>query len=199
MRAENAPWRPVPGADLQWTPDGDPLSATFGDVYYSRDNGLEESRHVFLAGNDLPQRWRSRAGTGFCIAETGFGTGLNFLLTWQTWRELPPPRPRLHYLAIENFPLRRDDLSRALQAWPALSALAGELLERYPGLLPGEHRLVFEGGQVVLDLWWSDVGDALSDLAGLNRQLVDAWYLDGLPRPATGGCGNPGCCALPPP
>jgi len=192
MRGENVPWRPVTAADLHWTPQGDPVSAGFEDVYYSRDNGLEESRHVFLAGNDLPRRWGNRPGAGFCIAETGFGTGLNFLLTWQTWREQRPPRPRLHYLAIEKFPLRRDDLSRALEAWPALAAPAQALLERYPGLLPGEHRLLLDGGRVVLDLWWSDVGDALSDLAGLNRQLVDAWYLDGFAPARNGRMWEPG-------
>jgi tRNA 5-methylaminomethyl-2-thiouridine biosynthesis bifunctional protein len=179
MRRDNTPWRPVEPASLQWNDAGDPTSAEFGDVYYSKDNGLEESRYVFLQGNDLPQRWRRHCRRHFCIAETGFGTGLNFLLTWQAWRELPQPRPDLHYLSIEKHPLAREDLARALANWPALESLAAALIDHYPGLLPGQHRLLLERGRITLDLWWEDVADALPDLANRGQPLVDAWYLDG--------------------
>lgn len=71
----------------RWRPE----SSRFGDVYFSRDNGLEETRYVFLAHNRLPERFRSvPAGGRFVVAETGFGTGLNFLATWQAWRERAP-------------------------------------------------------------------------------------------------------------
>ena len=73
---------------------------------------LRGSRHVFLDGNELPRRWRDHALPHFCIGELGFGTGLNFLLTWQAWRELGAPRPDLHYLSIEKQPLAARDLTR---------------------------------------------------------------------------------------
>lgn len=179
MRRDNTPWGPVTPASIEWSDAGDPVSTRFGDVYYSRDNGLEESRHVFLQGNELPQRWMSHPHKTFCIAETGFGTGLNFLLTWQAWRELPANRPALHYLSIEKYPLRREDLHRALAAWPSLEPLVRELLDNYPGLLPGQHRLILEQGKLCLDLWWEDIADALEDLGSREQPLVDAWYLDG--------------------
>jgi tRNA 5-methylaminomethyl-2-thiouridine biosynthesis bifunctional protein len=179
MRRDNTPWHPVEPASLQWSDAGEPISGECGDVYYSRDNGLEESRYVFLRGNDLPQRWRHHSGRYFCIAETGFGTGLNFLLTWQAWRELPEPRPDLHYLSIEKHPLAREDLARALANWPALASLAAALMDHYPGLLPGQHRVLLERGRITLDLWWEDVADALPDLASRGVALVDAWFLDG--------------------
>jgi tRNA 5-methylaminomethyl-2-thiouridine biosynthesis bifunctional protein len=179
MRRDNTPWRPVRSASLQWNETGDPVSADYGDVYYSRDNGLEESRYIFLQGNDLPRRWSLHPRPHFCICETGFGTGLNFLLTWQAWEALPEPRPALHYLSIEKHPMARDDLTVALGNWPALQPLAALLLDAYPGLLPGQHRLLFEEGQVTLDLWWEDAEDALPDLASQNQPLVDAWYFDG--------------------
>ena len=179
MRQVNSPWRPVQPAALHWSDTGAPLSATYGDVYYSQDNGLEESRQVFLQGNDLPQRWCDCSRPHFCIGELGFGTGLNFLLTWQAWRQQPAPRPDLHYLSIEQHPLTPQDLSRALTAWPELQDLATALLDVYPGLLPGQHRILLEGGRVRLDLWWEDAGLALPDLAGRAQPLVDAWYLDG--------------------
>jgi tRNA 5-methylaminomethyl-2-thiouridine biosynthesis bifunctional protein len=184
MKRDNEPWRTVTPAALRWDePDARgnacPYSSTFGDVYYSRDDGLEESRYVFLEGNRLQERLRHHQRGHFCIAETGFGTGLNFLLSWQAWREQPAPRPRLHYISVEKHPLTRADLSRALSAWPALNALTDPLLKNYPGLVPGQHRLLLDGGGVTLDLWWQDVNEVLPDLAGRNEELVDAWYLDG--------------------
>ena len=43
----------------------------------------EEMIREKLEGNDLPRRWQHHAGHVFTIFETGFGTGLNFLATWQ--------------------------------------------------------------------------------------------------------------------
>ena len=186
MKHNNRPWQAVAPAALQWTATGEPHSIEFDDVYYSRDDGLAESRYVFLHGNNLPARWQAHQSDRFTIAETGFGTGLNFLLTWQSWLDLPEPRPALHYLSVEKHPLARPDLARALAAWPQLEPLTTALLEHYPGLLPGQHRLVFEQGQVTLDLWWEDVAVALPDLAGHGQPLVDAWYLDGF-APARNG------------
>lgn len=177
MSRLNQPWWPVHSADLAWAGDTTPRSSRFGDVYYSRDDGMAESEHVFLHGNDLPQRWRHHAGA-FRIVETGFGTGLNALLTWLQWRNLTGERPRLHIVSIEKYPLQRDDLARALGAWPTLAPLAAALLDAWPDLLPGQHRLTFDDGDVILDLWWEDVADALADLAA-RGPAVDAWYLDG--------------------
>ncbi len=179
MKRENTLWRPATAASLDWTEGGEPRSSHFGDVYYSRDNGRQESQYVFLQGNGLPQRWQNWPAGRFCIAETGFGTGLNFLLTWQAWLATPAPRPDLHYVSIEKYPLRQQELARALAAWPELAPLAKVLLRHYPGLVPGQHRLLLEQGQVTLDLWWEDIADALGDLASPGRPLVDAWYLDG--------------------
>ncbi|MBP6701529.1 MAG: bifunctional tRNA (5-methylaminomethyl-2-thiouridine)(34)-methyltransferase MnmD/FAD-dependent 5-carboxymethylaminomethyl-2-thiouridine(34) oxidoreductase MnmC [Halioglobus sp.] len=178
MKRDNAPWRPVTAADVGWTESGDPRSIAFGDVYYCGDNGLAESRFVFLQGNDLPGRWQDWPAGRFCIAETGFGTGLNFLLTWQAWRAAAAP-PDLHYISLDKYPMSRQDLARALAAWPELESLAGQLIDQYPGLVPGQHRLLLEGGRVTLDLWWEDVAEVMPDLAGRGEPLVDAWYLDG--------------------
>jgi tRNA 5-methylaminomethyl-2-thiouridine biosynthesis bifunctional protein len=179
MSREHSAWRPVTAAALKWTTEGNPRSLSFGDIYYSRDNGLAESRYLFLAGNDLPGRWLGWPGKRFCVGEAGFGTGLNFLLTWQAWRAAAEPRPELHYLAVEKYPLSKADLARAASHWPELKPLATALLACYPGLVPGQHRLLLDGGRVTLDLWWEDIADALPDLAGRGQVLVDAWYLDG--------------------
>jgi len=178
MKRNNMPWQAVQPAAVDWTETGDPLSMDFEDIYYSRDNGLQESRHVFLAGNDLPARWSNHPGQSFCIGETGFGTGLNFLMTWQAWEDLAGPKPDLHYLSIEKSPLTRGDMTRALAAWPELAPLADDLLAAWPGLVPGQHRLLLANGRVRLDLWWEEAELTLEDLA-CSGPVVDAWYLDG--------------------
>jgi tRNA 5-methylaminomethyl-2-thiouridine biosynthesis bifunctional protein len=178
MKRDNTPWAPTQAADVGWTDDGDPISRRFEDVYYSREDGAAESRQVFLQGNNLPERWSNFGSRTFRIAETGFGTGLNFLLTWESWLALAAPRPRLHYLSIEKFPLRKADLTRALAAWPELAHLAKQLLQAWPGRLPGQHRVILQEGDITLDLWWEDVNDALEDMSAYGA-VFDAWYLDG--------------------
>ena len=179
MKRDNRPWRALEPASLAWTAGGEPVSNTYGDVYFSRDDGLAESAHVFLEGNGLPARWKDHPRAHFCVGETGFGTGLNFLLTWRAWRETRGPRPDLHYLSVEKHPLSRGDVARALARWPELDTLAKPLLQAYPGLMPGEHRVLLDGGRVRLDLWWEDATAVLLDLAARGERLVDAWYLDG--------------------
>ena len=175
----NTPWGPSPAAAVAWSADGSPRSTQFDDIYCSREDGPGESHHVFLAGNRLTERWQHHDRDTFVIAESGFGTGLNFLLTWRAWRELASAKPRLHYISIEKFPLAGMDFSRALAQWPELSELSGQLLAGYPGLLPGQHRLLLDNGRVVLDLWWGDIDEVLADLKHSQCKYVDAWYLDG--------------------
>lgn len=166
----------IESAELAWR-DGVPESSRFGDVYFSRDNGLEETRYVFLAHNRLPERFRSvPAGGRFVVAETGFGTGLNFLATWQAWRERAPGHPCvLHFVSAERYPLTRHDLQRALALWPELEPLARQLLAQYPPLVRGTHRLVFDQGRVRLTLHF---GDVLEAWQALTFQ-ANAWFLDG--------------------
>lgn len=164
-------------AALTWR-DGVPESQVFGDVYFSRDNGLDETRHVFIGHNRLTERFRQVAQRGhFVVAETGFGTGLNFLATWAAWTENRPQdnQATLHFISVEKFPLTRSDLERALSLWPELAPQAEELVRNYPPLIQGTHRLVLAGGSVRLTLYFGDILDAWKDLAF----TADAWFLDG--------------------
>jgi tRNA 5-methylaminomethyl-2-thiouridine biosynthesis bifunctional protein len=152
--------------------DGTPYSTIYDDVYHAAHGGLEQARHVFLAGNDLPARWSDAAH--FVILETGFGLGLNFLATWQAWRE-SQARGRLHFVSAEKHPFRRDDLGALLAPYSELSALAGELLQHWPPLTPGFHRLHFDDDRITLTLL---LGDAQALLPSLVAG-VDAVFLDG--------------------
>lgn len=153
--------------------DGTPYSPAFDDVYHSADGGLAQARAVFLAGNALPQRWAGRRL--FCLLETGFGLGLNFLATWQAWRDDPARCTRLHYFAVEKHPIAVADLAACHARLPEVAAPAAELRAQWPQALPGWHRLAFDGGRVVLTLLFADVVEALADLDA----RFDAFYLDG--------------------
>jgi tRNA 5-methylaminomethyl-2-thiouridine biosynthesis bifunctional protein len=166
----------VHNAQLDWDEHGQPLSRSYGDVYFSRANGLEETRHVFLAHNRIIERCQALpAGGRLVIGETGFGTGLNFLCAWQAFAEHAPQDARLHFVSVEKFPLTQADLQRALALWPELAPYAGQLLAQYRAIHPGFQRLLLDGGRVVLTLM---VGDVLECLPQLDAR-VDAWFLDG--------------------
>ena len=159
-------------ARLQRDADGIPLSTEYGDVYHPRIGPLEQARHVFLRGNDLPARWRARER--FVILETGFGLGSNFLATWQAWRDDPARCERLTFVSIERHPLVRDDLRAAHDGSP-LEDLSRYLVAAWPPLTPDLHQLVFEAGRVRLLLALGDVQDWLPEL----RLRADAFFLDG--------------------
>jgi len=164
--------RPIEAA-APFLKDGAVFSETYGDTYWSRDGGLDETRHVFLSGNDLPARWQARQR--FTLLETGFGTGLNFLCAWQRFRETAPAGARLHYLSVDKHPFRREDLRQLYGQWPELAPLAAELLECYPPLIPGFHRLHLDGGRITLTLLWGEAAEMLAQVEG----SVDAFFLDG--------------------
>nr|WP_276516193.1 bifunctional tRNA (5-methylaminomethyl-2-thiouridine)(34)-methyltransferase MnmD/FAD-dependent 5-carboxymethylaminomethyl-2-thiouridine(34) oxidoreductase MnmC [Rosenbergiella australiborealis] len=171
-------------AALHWNEQGTPVSEFFEDVYFSNDNGIEETRYVFIEGNQLPTRLISSENDCFTIAETGFGTGLNFLTLWQHYRQLRQSHPeknlpRLHFVSCEKFPLTLADLQLAHQHWPELEYFSKTLCQQWPDALPGCHRLIFEQGNIVLDLWFGDINDMLEDLRANLVQKIDAWFLDG--------------------
>jgi tRNA 5-methylaminomethyl-2-thiouridine biosynthesis bifunctional protein len=162
---------PLTPARLAFAADGTPYSEEYGDVYHSAEGGLAQARHVFLGGNALPQRWRGRRR--FTILETGFGFGLSFLATWQAWREDPARCERLHFVSVEKHPFAGSDLSSVLKKYEELKS--AELVAQWPLLVPGMHRLEFDGGNVVLTLFFGDIADGLPQL----RLAADAIFLDG--------------------
>lgn len=163
-------------AQLDWNAQGQPSSRQYADIYFSQDNGLEETRYVFLANNDLPARCAALgAGEQLVIGETGFGTGLNFLCAWELFEAQAPADARLHFVSVEKHPLSHADLRRALALWPQLAPYSEQLLSCYVALHPGFQRLVLGGGRIVLTLM---IGDATAMLTQLDAR-IDAWFLDG--------------------
>ncbi|WP_434662210.1 bifunctional tRNA (5-methylaminomethyl-2-thiouridine)(34)-methyltransferase MnmD/FAD-dependent 5-carboxymethylaminomethyl-2-thiouridine(34) oxidoreductase MnmC [Klebsiella sp. MISC125] len=171
-------------ANLEFNAEGTPVSRDFDDVYFSNDNGLEETRYVFLGGNQLNERFPIHPRPLFIVAESGFGTGLNFLTLWQAFDVFHRDNPeatlqRLHFISFEKFPLKADDLSLAHQQWPELTPWAEQLQAQWPQPLAGCHRLLLDDGRVTLDLWFGDINELTNELDDSLNQQVDAWFLDG--------------------
>lgn len=163
-----------PHAQIEWR-DNQPFASEYQDVYFSTDSGLAETEYVFLAHNQLKSRWRNLTQSHFSLCETGFGTGLNFLSTWKLWRESAPQNARLHFISTEKHPLNLDDLTKSLSLWPSLADLSAKLIQQYPCVSEGWHRMVFDDGQVSLTLIIGDINETLPLLNG----KIDAWFLDG--------------------
>lgn len=165
-------WQHVDGVDI-------PFSRQFGDVYFSRANGLLETRHVFLEGNELSSRLAQlQAHEYFVVGETGFGTGLNFLALWQLWHSVRPDNhSHLHFISVEKFPLSLADLKKALAVWTELQPFTEQLIESYPLPMNGCHRLTFPAARISVDLWLGDAADSFPMIESLHP--VNAWFLDG--------------------
>ncbi len=150
---------------IDWRDGRVPVSTRFDDPYYSLDDGLAETRHVFLAGNGLPERFAD----GFRIAELGFGTGLNLLATLHLWR-CTGQQGRLHFTSFEAFPLSADDMIRAQAGFSELAAISTELA---PIWRAGSHSFDLP------DLRFELIpGDARNTLPAW-RGVADTWFLDG--------------------
>lgn len=147
-------------AALTWRDGSTPVSTRFDDPYFSLAGGLAETRHVFLAGNDLPARLRP----GFHIAELGFGTGLNLIATALA-TDLP-----IRFTSFEAFPMSASEIARALTAFPEAEAAAGPFLAAWAR---GETHFML--GSVSVEVILGDVRATLPAWEG----RADAWYLDG--------------------
>lgn len=150
---------------ITWRDGTTPVSTLFDDPYFSLAGGLAETRHVFLAGNGLPGRFRD----GFHVAELGFGTGLNLvatLIAWTVWGT----GGRLSYTSFEAFPMPAADMARALAAFPEAQAVAAPLVAAWAG---GAQR--FSLGPVDVAIIKGDARATLPVWPG----RADAWYLDG--------------------
>lgn len=170
----------IKAPDLEWLQGDVPRAEGFNDTYFSKAGGLAETRHVFLRGNGLPERFDGCER--FTIAEFGFGTGLNFLTTLAAWQERPS-RPELTFLTFELFPMTGEQLARALAAFPELQPLADELLKAWSPE-PGWSTLNIAGATLRIGI--GDARELIGDLrsgaaAGEEPVIppVDAWYLDG--------------------
>ncbi|MCF6318158.1 MAG: bifunctional tRNA (5-methylaminomethyl-2-thiouridine)(34)-methyltransferase MnmD/FAD-dependent 5-carboxymethylaminomethyl-2-thiouridine(34) oxidoreductase MnmC [Proteobacteria bacterium] len=174
MKSNPFPIKQINSLNLTFDESGSAYSENFNDIYFQSGMGLEEKEHVFLKGNQLPRNWQDK--DLFCIAETGFGIGINFLSTLQLWNNTRQASQQLHYISCELLPLNIQQLTKALATFPELEKYSLLLIERYTDfLIYGTHRIHFEEFNTTLTLIFGDCVDAFENIDA----SVDAWFLDG--------------------
>lgn len=169
-------------AKIHFNQENTPVSDKFDDVYFSNQDGLAETHYVFLEGNQLWERWVNYQEAHFVIAETGFGTGLNFFAVTTLFREFRQKHPdsplkRLYFISFEKYPLLLDALQQAHLAYPQFSHLAQHLQQHWLNPIQGCYRFHFD--ETSLDLWFGDVAENLPQLGDYMNGKIDAWFLDG--------------------
>ncbi len=171
-------------AKICWR-DNTPYSLDFGDYYYSKKNGVEESDYVFIQGNKLLERWQQFEDehlSRFSIFETGFGSGLNFLLTAEHWLDFkrehkPEHLNKLSYTSVEIHPLQLDDLIKIIRNWSVEFTYTNQLITYYPPAIKGIYH--FDFGRIELKLILMPLDQALSIIEPKGRPLFDCLFLDG--------------------
>ncbi|MCF6766567.1 bifunctional tRNA (5-methylaminomethyl-2-thiouridine)(34)-methyltransferase MnmD/FAD-dependent 5-carboxymethylaminomethyl-2-thiouridine(34) oxidoreductase MnmC [Thiotrichales bacterium 19S3-7] len=161
-------------ADINWQATGEPVSKEFNDIYFSKLGGLEETDYVFIKHNNLEARF-IQCKDQFIIAETGFGTGLNFLIAAQLWQQKAPKSAQLIYYSAEKYPLTKKDLEKALTLWPQLNNVSNQLIKGYPNTLYECNFPIQIDDNITLVLLFGDA-------KGVFNQMdikADAWFLDG--------------------
>ena len=169
-------------AKIHFNQENTPVSDKFDDVYFSNQDGLAETHYVFLEGNQLWERWVNYQEAHFVIAETGFGTGLNFFAVTTLFREFRQKHPdsplkRLYFISFEKYPLPLYALQQAHLAYPQFSHLAQHLQQHWLNPIQGCYRFHFD--ETTLDLWFGDVAENLPQLGDYMNGKIDAWFLDG--------------------
>ncbi len=143
----------------------------FDDIYFSAEDGRAETKHVFLDHNNLPQRFLETER--FTICETGFGTGLNFLMAWEAFQR-SNATGTLHFISFEKYPLNKRDIDAALSPYFSQDIL-NRFLVGYAQTCEGFYETHYDERRIKLTIYFGDMNEQIQDV----EERVDAWFLDG--------------------
>ena len=147
-------------------------SKSYNDIYFDKLNGPKETEHVYLNTNNLTKKFKNKQK--FVIAEIGFGTGLNFLLTWKLWKENRKTNGSLTYISFENAPLSKKDIEKVYKKFKKLDGYSSFLLKNIPARCKSTHRIFIKADNINLILIYDDI----TSLINFNFK-ADTWFLDG--------------------
>ncbi len=160
---------PIPDAKIA---HGVLRSERFNDIYFSSENGLAEARHVFIEGTNLANHLKSNKH--LVIAETGFGTGLNFLAVLDLLDKLGV-ECAIDYISFEAFPLDKQLAYEARKPFKELRRYNSLLRESWPESWACSHHRLFLKDKVHLHLHY---GDAYRQMKQHDFK-ANVWFLDG--------------------
>ena len=147
-------------------------SKSYNDIYFDKLNGPQETEHVYLNTNNLTKKFKNKQK--FVIAEIGFGTGLNFILTWKLWKENRKTNGSLTYISFENAPLSKKDIKKVYKKFKKLDGYSSFLLKNIPARCKSTHRIFIKADNINLILIYDDI----TSLINFNFK-ADTWFLDG--------------------
>jgi len=177
---------PIENSSLSYQEDGAPYCERFDDIYFDSGSGYQQSEYVFIEQNKIVERI-VKAKQAFVIGETGFGTGLNFLLTLQAYQKAQQSQQHelepLHFISVEKYPLSQAELTKSLLQLEHLAEFSELLVNQYPAnspaSFPQSHTALFFQGKVKLTIHFNDAANALSSIKCGRKGLIDSWFLDG--------------------
>lgn len=146
---------------------GIPFSPEFDDIYFNADDPIGQSEYVFNSVFD--EIWNKKSE--FNVLEAGFGTGLNFLCAFKRFKNSDK---FLNFVSIEKTPIAKEDLAKIYANFSELADISGELLDAYPPLIRGFHRLNL-APNITLTLCFGDVAEVLDELSF----KADTVFMDG--------------------
>ncbi|WP_231424985.1 MULTISPECIES: tRNA (5-methylaminomethyl-2-thiouridine)(34)-methyltransferase MnmD [Pedobacter] len=98
---------------------------TIGEHYHSKHGALQESKHVFI---DAGLKFSSEGKSEISVLEVGFGTGLNFILSFEYCTE---NNIKLNYTSIEAFPLTIEVINQTGYSKYVSSEIWGDFIASY--------------------------------------------------------------------
>ena len=147
-------------------------SRWYDDIYFDKIDGVKEKEHVYLNANDLANR--IMLSDKLCIAELGFGTGLNFILTWRLWKKNRKPNSSLTYISFEKAPLSKKEMTRVYKKFKELNDFSDQLIQKLTDNYKTNRTIYFKSENINLILIYDD----FSLLTNFDFK-ADIWFLDG--------------------
>ena len=147
-------------------------SRWYDDIYFDKTDGVKEKEHVYLNANDLANR--IKLSDKLCIAELGFGTGLNFILTWRLWKKNRKPNSSLTYISFEKAPLSKKEMTRVYKKFKELNDFSDQLIQKLTDNYKTNRTIYFKSENINLILIYDD----FSLLTNFDFK-ADIWFLDG--------------------
>ena len=147
-------------------------SRWYDDIYFDKTDGVKEKEHVYLNANDLANR--IKLSDKLCIAELGFGAGLNFILTWRLWKKNRKPNSSLTYISFEKAPLSKKEMTRVHKKFKELNDFSDQLIQKLTDNYKTNRTIYFKSENINLILIYDD----FSLLTNFDFK-ADIWFLDG--------------------
>lgn len=156
------------------------ISGYFDDVYFNTNGAVAETTYVFIEGNELNLQFLQHNHHTFIVGETGFGSGLSFLVLWHHFLQFKKHNPdhplkKLQFFSVEKYPLSMDEMKKIHNSVIAkdhpLAPLAKKLREHL-----SQSTLLSQ--DVNLSVCYDDVAQFATFLTK-QHILIDAWFFDG--------------------